>query len=183
MTTSTTGIGSRVEHPHFGRGIVVEAGSETLTIWFKSQNAAKNVSRDYQELRILEAVETTEAAGGSISLTDVEQALENILDRRLHDAFQLVPMGARWNNGTLIMKPGDDSLQAKELPLETFFHKIVMVRDKLRLIEQKINAHKGLSEADKVDLQQYITGIYGSLTTFNVLFKETHHQFKGSSKD
>lgn len=83
----------------------------------------------------------------------------------------------------MILKPGDDELQGKELPIETFFHKIVMVRDRLRLIEQKINAHKGLTDEEKVDLQQYVTGIYGSLTTFNVFFKEPHHQFRGSSKD
>ena len=80
----------------------------------------------------------------------------------------------------LILNRGDESMQAKEMPIETFFHKIVMVRDKLRLIEQKINAHKVLTDEEKIDLQQYITGIYGSLTTFNVLFKETHHQFKGA---
>jgi hypothetical protein len=92
----------------------------------------------------------------------------------------MVPMANKWNNGTLIMKPGDESLQPKELPIESFFHKIVMVRDRLRLIEQKINAHKTLTDEEKLDLQQYVTGIYGSLTTFNVLFKETQHQFKGS---
>ena len=95
--------------------------------------------------------------------------------------MQIVPMGTRWNNGSMILKPGDSSLQAKEVPIETFFHKIVMVRDRLRLIEQKINAHKGLTDEEKVDIQQYVTAVYGSLTTFNVLFRETHHQFKGMS--
>ena len=89
-------------------------------------------------------------------------------------------MSNKWNNGTLILKPGEEGLQQKELPIETFFHKIVMVRDRLRLVEQKINANKGLSDEEKVDLQQYVTAIYGSLTTFNVLFKETHHQFRGT---
>jgi len=178
------GIGSRVNHEHFGKGIIVEAGSETYTIWFKSQGTAKTVSKDFTGLTITAAAEggATGNENGSISITDVEQALETILDRRLHE-FQLVPMATRWNNGTMILKPADESLQSKEVPLETFFHKIVMVRDRMRLIEQKINAHKGLSEADKVDMQQYITAVYGSLTTFNVLFKETHHQFKGMSKD
>lgn len=183
MEQEILGIGSRVEHPHFGKGVVVELTSETYIIWFKSQNAAKNVSRDYAGLRVLEqkAAETLPGAAG-VSLADIETALENVLDRRLNE-FQLVPMAGKWNNGSLVLKPADESLQSKEIPIETFFHKIVMVRDRLRLIEQKINAHKVLTDEDKVDLQQYITGIYGSLTTFNVLFRESHHQFKGSSRD
>ncbi|OSZ77965.1 hypothetical protein CAP35_06765 [Chitinophagaceae bacterium IBVUCB1] len=176
------GIGSRVEHPHFGKGVVVDAASETYTIWFKSQNGTKSINKDY-ELKVLQATEAgSDGSSNGITLTDIEQALDNILERRLHE-MQLVPMGNRWNNGTLILKPGEAGLQEKEVPIETFFHKIVMVRDRLRLIEQKINAHKVLTDEEKVDMQQYITAIYGSLTTFNVLFRETHHQFKGSSKD
>jgi hypothetical protein len=133
-------------------------------------------------LKVLQATEGTTESNSGITLSDIEQALDNILERRLHE-MQIVPMGNRWNNGTMILKPGDDSLQPKDIPIETFFHKIVMVRDRLRLIEQKINAHKVLTDEEKVELQQYVTAIYGSLTTFNVLFKETHHQFKGSSKD
>jgi hypothetical protein len=171
------GIGSRVEHPHFGRGVVVEVASETYTIWFKAQNGSKTLNKDF-ELKVIEKAEPSADGGGNISLSDIEQALENILERRLHE-MQLVPMGTRWNNGTLILKPSDSSLQPKEVPIEVFFHKIVMVRDRLRLIEQKINSHKGLTEEEKIDMQQYITAVYGSLTTFNVLFKEAHHQFKG----
>ncbi len=180
MEQNNTGVGSRVEHAHFGRGIIVEVGSESFTIWFKGTSTVKTVSRDYDGLRILEPVSVSES--GNVPLADVEQALENILDRRLNE-FQLVPMGNKWTNGTLVLQPGEAGLQSKELPIETFFHKIVMVRDRLRVLEQKINAHKTLTDSEKVDLQQYVTGIYGSLTTFNVLFKETHHQFKGSSKD
>jgi hypothetical protein len=178
METTTLGIGSRVEHPHFGKGVIVDVASETYTIWFKSQAGTKTINKDY-ELKVLQATEGGSETAGGITLTDIEQALDNILERRLHE-MQIVPMGTRWNNGTMILKPGEDGLQAKEVPIETFFHKIVMVRDRLRLIEQKINAHKVLTDEEKVDMQQYISAIYGSLTTFNVLFKETHHQFKGS---
>jgi len=175
---TTLGIGSRVEHPHFGKGVIVDVASESYITWFKSQQSTKSISKDYAELRVLSAVEGQEGGPTNITLSDIEEALDNILERRLHE-MQLVPMGNRWNNGVMILKPGDNSLQPKEVPIETFFHKIVMVRDRLRLIEQKINAHKVLTDEEKVDLQQYVTAIYGSLTTFNALFKETHHQFKG----
>lgn len=177
-TISEAGVGARVEHAHFGKGVVVEATSETLTVWFKSQSGTRVVSRDYEGLKLLTPGEATTTGSSSISISDIEAALDTVLERRLHE-MQLVPMGNKWNSGKLIMKPGDSSLQEKEVPIETFFHKIVMVRDRLRLIEQKINAHKILTDEEKVDLQQYVTAIYGSLTTFNVLFREAHHQFKG----
>lgn len=175
------GIGSRVEHQHFGKGVIVDVASEFYTIWFKSQQGTKSIAKDYADLKTIEAAE----AGGpaeAITIADIEQALSNILDQRLND-MQMVPIAVRWKRGTMILKPGDPTLQSKEVPIETFFHKIVMVRDRLRVMEQKINAHKGMEDDEKVELQQYITAIYGSLTTFNVLFKETHHQFKGSSKE
>ena len=175
------GLGSRVDHPYFGKGVVVETGSEFYTIWFKTLNTTKSIAKDYSELIILESTKDVSNNQG-INLADMEQALDNILNQRLHE-FQLVPMAIKWNNGNLVMQPKDDSLQAKEIPIEVFFHKIVMVRDRLRLIEQKINSHKILTDAEKVDMQQYITASYGSLTTFNVLFKETVHQFKGSGKE
>lgn len=175
------GIGSKVEHPHFGKGIVVETAQEFYTIWFKTQAATKTVSKDYKELRVLNALAENESENNAaVSLTTIEEAIERVLDRRLNE-FQLVPMANKWNNGTLVLKPGDESLQEKEIPIETFFHKIVMVRDRLRLIEQKINSSKTLTDEEKIDWQQYVTGIYGSLTTFNILFKESHHQFKGNS--
>ena len=182
MENNPLGIGSLVEHPSFGKGTIVDLGSDFYVIYFKTQNGTKSIAKDYPELKTIEKSEAGVQVT-SVTLADIEQALENVLKQRLHD-YEIVPMALKWNRGTMVLKPYDSDLQSKEIPIETFFHKIVMVRDRLRLIEQKINSHKGLTDEEKVDMQQYITASYGTLTTFNVLFKETFHQFKGvSTKD
>jgi len=92
-----------------------------------------------------------------------------------------VELGTRWTGGKLEIWPRDQTLGAKEIPIDVFFHKIVMVRDRLRVLEQRVNA-SNLSDAEKVDLQQYITRCYGSLTTFNVLFDAREDWFVGEKK-
>ncbi len=124
---------------------------------------------------------------------DEKNIMENIIDYEkikeifisvLNDelAFGNVEIGTKWNNGKLLFQPADQNLKPKEIPIETFFHKIVLVRDRLRVLEQHINSHSVLSDAEKVDLQQYITKCYGSLTTFNVLFKNKEDYFIGEGK-
>lgn len=175
------GIGSRVEHPNFGRGVVVDMGTEFNNIWFKSANAVRSIGKNFEGLRILTSVEQSEATG-VVNMADLEFMLHKVLDDRT-DISDIVPLANKWQGGMMTLKPFEEGMQSKEISIETFFHKIVMVRDRIRVMEQQINANKKLTDEEKVDLQQYITRIYGSLTTFNVLFKNTEDAFKGSGKE
>jgi hypothetical protein len=168
------GIGSRVRHPNFGEGVIINVKSTTYSIVFTA-HGRKEMSRSQSELEIIEAIESPDDL---ISSADVERSLTQIL-RRWSDIQEDVSLGNKWTGGKLILQPADTKLQGKEMPIDTFFHKIVMLRDRLRVLEQRINAHDKLTDEDKVNMQQYITRIYGSLTSFNVLFKYPHHQFVG----
>ncbi len=178
MGDSQLGIGSRIEHPKFGKGVIVDIDTEYYSIWFKDGNSTRGIDRSFEGLTVLE-----KAAADSVPLTldDVKRALAQVIDEK-SDIQEIVMIGNKWLNGAMILKPSDSSLQPKEIPIQAFFHKMVMVRDRLRVMEQAINAHKVLTDEDKVDLQQYITRIYGSLTTFNVLFKNPEEQFKGTGE-
>ena len=136
----------------------------------------KHVGLEYKQWDIIEAIPAQE----QISFSEAEKSLMKIL-RNFSDITEEVPLGDRWEDGTMILKPADENLKSKEIPIVTFFHKIVMVRDRLRVMEQRINSSK-LSDEEKINLQQYITRIYGSLTTFNVLFKYKEDQFTGDKK-
>jgi hypothetical protein len=166
------GIGSRVKHPAFGDGVVISIDVAAYRVCFITYGI-KLVGKDYNAWDIIERVEPEDA----VSFTEAEKSLIKIL-KTWSDISEVVPLGDKWKNGLMILKPEDESLKPKEIPIDTFFHKIVMVRDRLRVMEQRINS-SALSDEDKVNLQQYITRIYGSLTTFNVLFKYKEHQFVG----
>ncbi|MEZ4955527.1 MAG: hypothetical protein R2825_18350 [Saprospiraceae bacterium] len=167
------GIGSRVKHPAYGDGVVIRLHKAAYECSFMTYGV-KMVGKEYDKWQVIEAI----PAETTVTFSDMEKSLMKIL-HAWSDISEVVPLGDRWTGGTMILKPDDDSLQSKEIPIETFFHKIVMVRDRLRVMEQRINASKGLDDEDKVNLQQYITRIYGSLTTFNILFKYKEHQFQG----
>lgn len=166
------GVGSRIKHPSFGFGVVVRIHKKIYDVCF-IEVGVKPVSKDFA-VDVIERIEPEY----SVSFSEAEDALIKIL-REWSDITEVVSIGDKWKNGTLVMRPGDRSLKENEVPVDVFFNKIVMLRDRLRVMEQKINAHKGLSNDDKFDLQQYITRIYGSLTTFNVLFKHKGDHFEG----
>ncbi|MDB9961772.1 hypothetical protein OAD62_06715, partial [Oceanihabitans sp.] len=126
-----------------------------------------------------DVIEATEDDVDTVSFYEVESSLVEIL-KKWSDASEVVPIADKWKGGKLILEAGDTNLQSKEIKIDDFFHKITMVRDRLRVMEQKVNS-SNLEEQEKIDLQQYITRIYGSLTTFNVLFKLKEQQFKGQS--
>lgn len=167
------GIGSRVKHPAYGDGVVIRLHPVAYEVTFMLYGT-KNVGKEYDQWEVIDRVETTEA----VSFTEAEKSLMKIL-KAWSDITEVVPIGDKWKGGMMLLQPQDTSLKPKDIPVETFFHKIVMLRDRLRVLEQKINAHPKLSDEEKVDMQQYITRIYGSLTTFNVLFRDKDHHFTG----
>lgn len=179
MSDYNLGVGSRIDHPKYGKGVVVDMDTEFYSIWFKEGGSTRGIARDYTGMTILEK---TEAEVVPITLEDVKQAIREVVEEK-SDLQELVPLANRWNDGTLIIKSADSSIQPKEIPIETFFHKIVMLRDRLRVMEQKVNAHNKFTDEEKVEMQQYISRIYGSLTTFNILFKNTIDQFKGTGSE
>lgn len=166
------GIGSRVCHPEFGDGVVINLKASGYTITFLQQGV--KILKFDAPLTIIEAIEPD---GDMVSLFDVEQVLMRVL-QRWNDQTELVPLGDKWKGGKLILKPGRGDMAQKEMPIDAFFHKIVLVRDRLRVLEQRVNTSQ-LDDEEKVNIQQYITKIYGSLTSFNILFKYPHQQFVG----
>lgn len=174
MNDAELGIGSRIKHPQFGVGVIINVKAKTYTVVFTEKGRVE-VSKAYNAIEVIEAAEPDTDL---ISLSDIERTLTTLL-KKYSDISEVVPLGERWLGGKMVLYPSNANLQAKEIPIDVFFNKIIMLRDRLRVMEQRINAHDKLTEEDKINLQQYLTRIYGSLTTFNVLFKEKEHQFVG----
>lgn len=166
------GIGSRINHSDYGKGVVTNVTSKHYWVTF-IDNGLETIELDSE----FDVIEAADKDVDTISLFDVESSLVEIL-KKFSDISELVTIADKWKGGKLIMQPGDASLKSSEIPIDNFFHKITMVRDRLRVMEQKINS-SNLEEQEKIDLQQYITRSYGSLTSFNVLFKHKDHQFVG----
>lgn len=176
MQTKDLGIGARVKHERYGEGIVSDISLDSVSVFFR-QHGDKEFSIEYEGFEIIAEVPRPV---DTLSLDDVESALAGVL-QRFADFTPTVTIADRYKGGKMILAPRDESLSSKEIPIDTFFHKIVMVRDRLRVLEQQVNKSEKLDDAEKVQLQQYITRIYGSLTTFNVLFKDKADHFKGDS--
>ncbi len=169
-------VGTRVDHPRYGEGIVSKNNLTAYEIFFE-RGGKMEITKRNTDLEVLEANDTAPKTG--LSINEIEEVMCFVLDK--YGALnEVVPLGEKWEGGTMLLQPANLDLKPKEIPVEAFFHKIVMLRDRLRVLEQNINSSKSLSDEEKVNIQQYITRVYGSLTTFNVLFAEKEDYFVGA---
>jgi hypothetical protein len=169
--------GTAVDHEKYGKGTVIAVFEHGIEVDFGKKGTYVISKRNEHLLSIIDKNETE----NDTDMSQLEETLIRILNN-YSDISQTVELGDKWEGGTIVIKPANPNQKSKEIPIDTFFHKIVMVRDRLRVLEQNINSNAKLNDEDKVNLQQYITRIYGSLTTFNVLFKDSEDHFVGDKK-
>jgi hypothetical protein len=144
----------------------------------RPESRPRNYARDIAPIR--RKAELPEEVDLDMDMDTFRSVLTEVLRSEL--GVGELPLGGRWQGGELILKPGKEGTAEKRVPIETFFHKVVMIRDKLRVLEQRINSHASLSDEDKIAMQQYVTACYGTLTTFNVLFADPSRQgFKSAA--
>ncbi len=169
-------VGMKVRHPQYGVGVVKSIGPHSAEV--RVDDELRTLAPETAGLEPAEPQAAVTALNLPLSqlIQDTVRALAHELNVEQPDAV-VEGLAARWQGGRLVLHPADPGLQTKEVPVEVFFHKIVGMRNQLRVLEQKLNAHEKLSDAEKVEMQQYITRCYGSMTTFNVLFKEKEDQF------
>jgi len=171
--------GTRIDHEKYGEGIVSAVSLAGYEVFF-ARGGKMELSISNKDFEVIEAVESTDDSP-KVSIAELEKVFDYLLDKT-GTIPEPVEFADKWTGGTLLLKPHDEKLKPHEMPIEGFFHKIVMVRDRLRVLEQNINSHPKLTDEDKVNLQQYITRIYGSLTSFNVIFKNKEDHFVGTGK-
>lgn len=176
MNIESLHLNMRVRHPQYGVGTVRRILEHTADIQF--DEGLRTVAPETSGL--VPAEPRAALAGLEVPLEHlIKQVVGSVADQMglVRPEESVEQLGSRWRGGVMLIQPSDRSLQSKEVPIEVFFHKIVMMRNNLRVLEQKINAHPQLSDAEKVEIQQYVTRCYGSMTTFNVLFKNKADQF------
>jgi len=180
MDQTNLGVGTRLQHTQYGPGVIVGVRYASYIISFINHGIKEVDKTDTNLDEIIAENVTAEIE----TVSEAEKSLLKIL-RMWNGVSEVVALGDRWKGGTMLLQPYDKTQKPKEIPVEDFFHKIVMLRDRLRVLEQNINSSKNLSDEEKVNIQQYITRCYGSLTTFNVLFKNKEQWFVGerSSKE
>ena len=172
--------GQVVHHKVFGTGRVVNIEEARLIVDFIKGGV--KLFDPYAAAGELSDVPYQEEGERGMEMNELKGAIREVL-REEGLVGAAPPLAAKWEGGEMELKPGKPELQGKTIPIDTFFHKIVMIRNQLRVLEQNINSHKGLTDAEKAGLQQYITRCYGSLTTFNALFADKSDWFVGAKRD
>lgn len=176
MRADSLHIGMNVRHPQYGIGVVKAISETTADIQFP--DGRRTIAPETADLQAAEPHVSVSGLG-----VPLEQFIRETVGATVEKLGLEKPdssvgeLGRRWQGGKFVLHPSDPALQTKEVPLELFFHKIVGMRNQLRVLEQKINAHEKLADAEKIEMQQYITRCYGSMTTFNLLFREKEGQF------